>query len=101
MSDIAPIPGLSVDRLDTAHGVSDRSAARAPSKAPSPSYERPSDRVELSDRARYLSKLSSLPEVRQDLVDRIRNEIASGQYETPEKLDQAISGLLDDLQNHP
>ena len=101
MSDIAPVPGYGVDRLDTAHGVSDRSASRTPAQTQPTSPNRPSDRVELSDRARYLSKLSSLPEVRQDLVDRIRQEISSGQYETPEKLDDAISSLLDDLQNHP
>lgn len=98
MSDIAPVPGLGIDRLDTAHGLSERSATRTPAKTQPAQPERPSDRVELSDRARYLSKLGSLPDVRQDLVDRIRNEIAGGQYETPEKLDQAIWSLLDDLQ---
>jgi flagellar biosynthesis anti-sigma factor FlgM len=101
MSDIAPIHSVGVDRLDTVSGIADRAAARTPARAQTAPAERPSDRVELSDRARYLSKLASLPDTRQDLIDRVRQEIAGGQYETPEKLDEAIANLLDDLQDHP
>jgi negative regulator of flagellin synthesis FlgM len=58
---------------------------------------RKEDRVELSDHARLLDRLRSLPEVRQELVDRVRDEIASGKYESPEKLDEALQRLLQDL----
>jgi hypothetical protein len=96
MSDIAPILGPSVDRLEAAGGVTDRGSVRTPARADSTPRERPSDRVEFSERARYLSRLASLP-ARQELVDRVRAEINDGTYESPEKLDAAISGLLDDL----
>ena len=58
---------------------------------------RSEDRVELSDHARLLERLRSLPEVRQDLINRVRDEIAGGTYESPEKLDEALQRLLDDL----
>ena len=35
--------------------------------------------------------------IRADLVARVRSEIASGSYETPEKLDAALDGLLNEL----
>lgn len=38
-------------------------------------------------------------EVRMNLVNRIRAEIAAGTYETEEKLDIALSRLLDDIES--
>lgn len=58
---------------------------------------RSSDSVEFSKTAQLLSKLAELPDVRQELVDRVRSQISSGTYETPEKLDAAIENLLGDL----
>lgn len=55
------------------------------------------DRIEISQRSQWLSKLKQLPDVRQDLVDRIKEEIAQGSYETPDKIEQAIDELLSDL----
>jgi anti-sigma28 factor (negative regulator of flagellin synthesis) len=46
--------------------------------------------VEVSDLAIHLSKLKSLPDIRQDLVDRVKSEITSGTYETPDKIEWAI-----------
>jgi negative regulator of flagellin synthesis FlgM len=54
---------------------------------------RGSDRVEVSQMALYLNKLRDLP-IRQDLVDSVRQQIAQGTYDTPEKLDAAINELL-------
>ncbi len=36
-------------------------------------------------------------EIRADLVARVRGEIASGTYETPEKLNAALDRLLDEV----
>lgn len=36
-------------------------------------------------------------DVRSDLVARVRQEIAAGSYETPERLDGAIERLLDEI----
>lgn len=37
--------------------------------------------------------------IRRDLVDRIRQEIAEGTYDTPEKFDAALERLLDELES--
>ena len=55
------------------------------------------DTVEISELAALRSKYAQLPEIRQELVNRVRLEIASGKYETQEKLDQAIESLMEDL----
>jgi anti-sigma28 factor (negative regulator of flagellin synthesis) len=56
---------------------------------------RGSDRVEVSQMALYLNKLRDLP-VRQDLIDSVRQQIAQGNYDTPEKLAAALNELIDD-----
>lgn len=61
-----------------------------------PAVRRGADRVEFSAVATYLSKLRDLP-IRQDVVDRVRAEIAAGTYDTPEKLDAAVNELLADI----
>jgi hypothetical protein len=38
------------------------------------------------------------PRIRWELVQRIRNEIAAGTYETPEKLEKAVERLLERLE---
>jgi anti-sigma28 factor (negative regulator of flagellin synthesis) len=55
------------------------------------------DRVEFSELGTWLARFSELPQVRTELVDKIRAEIAAGKYESPEKLDVAVENLLDDL----
>lgn len=59
---------------------------------------READRVEVSQVASMLSKLKNLPEVRQDLVAKVRAELAAGTYDTEEKLDGALDALLDDIE---
>lgn len=59
------------------------------------------DALELSEQAQLvsnlLSKMNELPEVRQDLIDRVRGEIAADVYESEAKLDAAIESLVQDL----
>jgi len=42
--------------------------------------------------------LSARADIRLDLVQRVRREIADGTYETPEKWDAALDRLLDRLE---
>ena len=56
-----------------------------------------SDRVELSDHARFLDKMRKLPSGRLELVQQVKQSIAQGTYETDDKFNQAISRLIDDL----
>lgn len=55
------------------------------------------DEVQISEAARLAEQSQNIPEVRQDRINAIRAEIASGTYETPEKLDIALSRLLDEI----
>ncbi len=55
------------------------------------------DRVEISDVAQMMSKLRSLPEIRQDLVNQIRGEIEAGTFETPQRIEGTVDALLDEL----
>lgn len=61
------------------------------------------DKVELSTEAQvlapWLDKLKQIPAVRQDLVDQIRTQIASGSYDTPEKLNAALDGFIDETRS--
>ncbi|MBX3390911.1 MAG: flagellar biosynthesis anti-sigma factor FlgM [Phycisphaeraceae bacterium] len=61
------------------------------------------DKVELSTEAQvlapWLEKLKQIPAVRQDLVDQIRTQIANGSYDTPEKLNAALDGMIDETQS--
>ena len=44
-----------------------------------------------------LKKLQDLPEVREELVQRVRQAVADGTYETPERLEAAVNGMLREL----
>ncbi len=55
------------------------------------------DTVEISDVAKYLGDIKNLPDVRQSKVDSIRQAIADGTYDTDDKLDAVVSGLMEDL----
>ena len=57
------------------------------------------DKVELSTAAQLLGRLNELPDVREDLVAKVREQILNGSYETPEKLDAALSELAKDLED--
>ncbi|MEO1130110.1 MAG: flagellar biosynthesis anti-sigma factor FlgM [Planctomycetota bacterium] len=69
-----------------------RSAAPAQNDPAARNVER-SDQVELSSIARSLQD----PQIRTDLVQRIRAEIESGSYETPQRLDQAAEALAREI----
>ena len=55
------------------------------------------DRVEISAAAEAAVQAAETGDVRTDLVNRIRTQIAQGTYETPDKLDIALSRLLNEI----
>lgn len=93
MSDIAPISTGASRMPDHPPGVSEHRPA--PGRADA--VARPSDRVELSERARLLSRLAEPLPVRHELVNRVRAEIEAGTYETSERIEGALDGLAEDL----
>ncbi|HEY4329691.1 MAG TPA: flagellar biosynthesis anti-sigma factor FlgM [Phycisphaerae bacterium] len=57
------------------------------------------DTVEISDSARYLGEIKKLPDVRASKVQQARDLIASGQFETPERINGTVDRLLQELTN--
>lgn len=55
------------------------------------------DTVEISERARLLSRLRELPAVRADLVQQARANTAAGQYDGAEIPDAIIDRLVEDV----
>jgi anti-sigma28 factor (negative regulator of flagellin synthesis) len=62
-----------------------------------PDCQTPQDQVEISEAGAMMAKLRELPDIRVELVARIRAEITAGTYETPERLQGAIERLIEDL----
>jgi len=56
-----------------------------------------SDAVEISSVARLAAKIHELPAVRADLVARVKGEIKTGTYETPERIELAVDRLMEEL----
>ncbi len=88
MSDISPIAQPGAATLGQVR------AAERPAASADMATRRQRDKVELSVTAQMLSKIADLPDVRTDLVNQVRRQIAAGTYETPEKLNSAIDALL-------
>jgi len=55
------------------------------------------DVIEISTAAKLAAMVRDIPDVRTDLVARVKAEIEAGQYETPERIERAIDGLMTDL----
>lgn len=56
-----------------------------------------SDRVELSEHARYMEKLRSMPPVRADKIAQIKSQIDAGTYDSDAKLSTALDRLFEDI----
>jgi len=52
--------------------------------------------VEVSPLARYLSQLREIDPYRPSLVEQIRAQIESGEYDPDERLDGAIEAIIDE-----
>jgi negative regulator of flagellin synthesis FlgM len=55
------------------------------------------DRVEISPAANAAIEATESGQVRTDLVNLIRGQIAAGTYDTPEKMNAAVERLLDEI----
>jgi negative regulator of flagellin synthesis FlgM len=55
------------------------------------------DSVTISSAAEAAIQATETAGIRQDVVNRIRSEIAAGTYETPAKLDTALDRLIDEI----
>lgn len=59
----------------------------------------PVDQLDISPEAQLISQTQSAEssQIRSERVETIRTQIANGQYETPEKMDAALTRLLDEF----
>lgn len=57
----------------------------------------PQDELQISNAGRLVDLANQAPGIRQDRVDSIRAQLAAGTYETPDKLDTALSRFLDEV----
>lgn len=90
-------------RIDGPHGTSglspilpNRPTGQADSVRPA-GLEMPRDEIQISPEARLLEEISRTSDISQERVDEIRRMIASGVYESPEKLSVALDRLVDEL----
>ncbi|MEM9366650.1 MAG: flagellar biosynthesis anti-sigma factor FlgM [Planctomycetota bacterium] len=78
------------------------SQSTKPTDAAKPKSAAPVDELDLSSSVTGTNRLAGTTsasdgEIRVDRVAEIRRQIASGTYETPDKLDAALDRLLDEL----
>ena len=55
------------------------------------------DEVDISEAARLAEQVQQMPEMREDRVEAVRQQIAAGTYETSDKLNAAVERLLDEI----
>ena len=93
-----------INNISNTRGIQNvkfENTAKAPSAQPENTQIE--DEVEISTTARRLSATSETSraaesgEVRYDLVNRLREEIANGTYDTPQRFDAAMERLLSRL----
>jgi negative regulator of flagellin synthesis FlgM len=65
--------------------------------APKPSDPKTNDEVQISSAGQLLDKLSKSPEVRAERLAQIKAAIASGEYDSDEKLEAAMMNLLQSI----
>lgn len=91
---------MQVNGIGNVHGaqnIQPSNAARPAEQASQTEAISTNDEISISQEADLLSRIHEMPDVRQDVVDQIRAEIANGTYETGDKLDIAASRLLDEM----
>jgi len=55
------------------------------------------DQLDISPEADFVGQVHDLPDIRADKVAAIKAQIQAGTYETEQKLDAALSRLLDEI----
>jgi negative regulator of flagellin synthesis FlgM len=77
--------------IGSPHGV------RAAQSMTRPEAAQIADEVDISEAARLVEQVQQMPEMREDRVESVRQQIAAGAYETSDKLNAAVERLLDEI----
>jgi negative regulator of flagellin synthesis FlgM len=79
------------------HGINPPHTSQRGQAARSAAAPRDADRVEISPAAEAAVQAAESGDIRTELVNQIRAQIAAGSYETPDKLNAAVDRLLDEI----
>jgi negative regulator of flagellin synthesis FlgM len=66
-------------------------------KSTSGNIAAPVDQLDFSAEAQLISRSGSANHVRMDRVNDLRSQIANGNYDTPERMEAAVSRMLDEM----
>ncbi len=93
-----------ISNINSARGIQSAKFETTAKPVPAEVENKPiEDEIEISTTARHLSATSETSraaesgEIRYDLVNRLREEIANGTYDTPQRFDAAMERLLSRL----
>lgn len=95
MTEIPPINSQSAARVESP-GRTAAGRVQAETAAGASRVERGADRAETDPLNAFLQRLRETGVLRVDLINDIRDKIETGDYDTPEKLDQALNEMIDD-----
>lgn len=91
---------MNIQGPSSVHGIQGvkgpHSSHRSNGTKSTPSTSGPADQLDISPAGEAAAQAAE-GGIRSDLVARVRSEIANGTYETPDKLDAALDGLLNEL----
>ena len=85
---------MEIGRTEGVQGPGNVQGPKRVSQVPSTSPVERTDRLEISDAARLISELTSMPRLRQDRIEAVRKLIEAGQFETQARLEGALEGFL-------
>jgi len=78
--------------------IGQSSGGGAEKAKPKPPVANKGDQVEISPKARLMSLLASMPEIRTEKVQEIKQALDNGTYDLEGKLPEALDKFLDDYQ---
>ena len=86
------INGIGYGKLPPINGQQNRGkVARQPSAVAENSRE---DKVQISEMARFLSKIAAMPDIRTEKVEQIKQALADGTYDIDGKLPHALDAFI-------
>ena len=98
------IADMEVNGIGPLHRPQQLGGPRPSQNVSSPETTKPiqtDDQVEISSIGQKLNSIEGTSEVREARIAQIREAIEAGEYETLDKLESALDGLLDDINNSP
>jgi len=90
---------MDIGRTDGVGGAGRIEGPQRPHKIMPPAYTQktgPTDRVDISAQAHLVSEALSLPASRTERIEEVRQLIESGRFDTPERLEGALTRFLEE-----